>query len=74
MKTINECLILKTEECERMSNALGTILLNTINRDFDGDVIYKSGVLTNIAIALGKKKYDELVKLYLINKKEIKNE
>lgn len=52
-----------------MYEALEAILLNTINRNFDGDEIYKVGVLSNIRFALGSDEYDLLVKKYKVKKK-----
>jgi hypothetical protein len=48
-----------------MKDALQAILINTANRTFNGDFVYKSGVLANIELALGKKEFDRIIKTYL---------
>ena len=59
-----DCLIKKNQDCEKLEDALKAILMNTLHRDFNGDIMYKSGVLSNIRIALGEEKYDYFVELY----------
>jgi len=57
------CLIKKSQECDKLKDALKAILMNTIHRDFGGDIMYKSGVLSNIKMALGDE-YEYYVELY----------
>ena len=59
-----DCLIKKNQDCEILEDALKAILMNTLHRDFNGDIMYKSGVLSNIRIALGEEKYNYFVELY----------
>jgi hypothetical protein len=59
-----DLMIKKNQECEKLKDALKAILQNTIHRDFNGDIVYKSGVLTNIKIALGEEDYNYYVELY----------
>lgn len=47
----------------KMQDALETIMLNTLHREFD-DKLYKSMVLSTIEIALGKEEFEKLEKLY----------
>jgi len=67
MKDTNDLstlLIEKTQECDKMKHELKTILMNTIHRDFNGDVMYKAGVLTSIRLSLGDEEYNRAVELY----------
>lgn len=68
MKTKNkdlvDCLIKQNQYSQKLEDALKAILLNTINRDFKEDVMYKNGVLGNIKMALGEEKYKSAVELY----------
>jgi ATP sulfurylase len=57
-------LIKKNQDCEKLEDALKAILLNTLHRKFNNDEVYKTGVLSNIEIALGKEEYDRLLELY----------
>lgn len=61
---IVDCLIEKNQDCERLEDALRAILINTLLRDFKSDIMYKSGVLHNIRIALGDEKYNYYVDVY----------
>lgn len=63
-KEIIDCLIKKNQDCQKLEDALCAILMNTLHRDFNGDIMYKSGVLSNIRIALGEEKYNYFVELY----------
>jgi hypothetical protein len=63
-KDIVDILIKKNQDCQIMENALAAILMNTLHRDFNGDFIYKSGVLMNIKMALGDEKYEYYKELY----------
>ena len=54
----------KSQECDKLEETLGVIILNTLHRDFNGDIMYKSGVLGNIKEALGEEKYNHYVELY----------
>ena len=68
MKTKNnelvDCLIKQNQYSQKLEDALKAILLNTLNRDFKGDLMYKNGVLANIKMALGKEAYKSAVELY----------
>jgi hypothetical protein len=59
-----DLLIKKNQECDKLKDALNAILMNTIHRDFNGDIMYKSGVLSNIEMALGEEEYNRSVELY----------
>lgn len=59
-----DILIKLNQDKDKMEDALKAIFMNTINRDFNGDFIYKSGVLSNIEIAIGKEKIKEWEDLY----------
>jgi len=61
---IVDILIKKNKDCQRMEDALAAILMNTIHRDFNGDFLYKAGVLSNIKIAIGEEKYEYYKELY----------
>ena len=58
------CLIKSEQKCSLMENSLKAILMNTLNRTFDNDPFYKTGVLSSIQVALGKEKYDYWVEYY----------
>jgi hypothetical protein len=64
MNEIINCLIKNKQDCEIFEEALRAILINTLLRDFEGDIMYKSGVLHNIRVALGDEKYNYYVDLY----------
>ena len=59
-----DLLIEKTQECEKLKGVLKAILMNTLHRDFDGDTVYKYGVLENIRCVLGEEEYNYFVALY----------
>lgn len=59
-----DCLTKQSKDIEAMKDALKAILMNTINRDFDGDIVYKMGVLGNIRMAVGEQQYNEWEALY----------
>lgn len=63
-QSITDILIKKTEECESLRSTLRLILMNTLNRDFKGDAVYKHGVLSNIKNTLGEEEYNTIIKLY----------
>ncbi len=58
-------LIKLTKENEKLTEALQTIFLNTVNRDFNGDWVYKGSVISNIEMVVGKKKCEEWKNFYL---------
>jgi len=64
MKDINEFYLEKCTENEELRKSLRTILMNTINRDFGGDIMYKSCVLATIRAALGEEEYKYYEDLY----------
>lgn len=49
---------------KKYEDALQAIFLNTINKDFNNNRMYKAGVLMNIEMAVGKEKYNRYMELY----------
>ncbi len=56
------------DKIEKLEDVLKTIMLNTINREFNDNKMYKSGVLSHIEIAVGKEKFEEWEKIYKLEK------
>ena len=64
MKDWSNMVIELSKKNSELEQVLVNILMNTIHRDFGGDIGYKSGVLMNIKTALGEEKYNYYYELY----------
>ncbi len=63
-KFVSETIINMRTRIDDMESVLIAILQNTINRDFNGDLVYKTSVLNNIKRVLGEEKYNYYVEYY----------
>lgn len=62
---IVDCLINVNQDKVKLEDALRAIFMNTINRSFDDDPLYKADVLVNIRIAVGDEMYSHWEDLYV---------
>jgi hypothetical protein len=67
-KSLVDCLVEKSQECDRLKDALKNIFANTVNRPFNDDYIYKMGVMGNIEVAVGKEQFEDWEDLYRCTK------
>ena len=61
-----EGILINTIKRIKPEDALVAIFINTINRKFQGDEMYKMGVLANIKMAIGEERYNHYMELYLV--------
>jgi len=60
----NKSLTTLLIEQEKVAESLRNILRNTLHRDFDGDIIFKSCLMANIRLGLGDKEFERCEELY----------
>lgn len=66
---VAEGILINTIKRINPEDALVAIFINTINRKFEGDEMYKMGVLANIKMAIGEERYNHYMELYLVKQK-----